>query len=105
MGSHIVVTDQNNEQLLDNGNILDNRLLIGGGNSTIINNRILSDASIPTDTNILPDRIILSDGDITGKYLILTIEHKHYWFSYPSNYSRDLFNITYFSYRFLKVIL
>lgn len=70
VGSHIVVTDQNNEQLLDNGNILDNRLLIGGTNATIINNRILSDNSISSDTNILADRIILSDANVTGKYIL-----------------------------------
>lgn len=70
LGSHIVVTDQNNEQLLDSGNILDNRLLIGGGNSTIINNRIISENTISNDANILPDRIILSDANVAGKYKI-----------------------------------
>lgn len=63
LGSHIVVTDQNNEQLLDNGNILDNRLLIGAGNTALINNRIISETSIPSDANI-----ILSDADVTGNY-------------------------------------
>lgn len=77
LGSHIVVTDQNNEQLLDNGNILqDNRLLVGGdirSNSTLLNSRILSE-NIQNDANILQDRIILTDSNVSGKKR--TIDYK-----------------------------
>lgn len=70
LGSHIVVTDQNNEQLIDNGNILqDGRLLVSqdlrnGGN--LLNNRII-EGNLQNDAGLLQDRIILSEPNVAGK--------------------------------------
>ncbi|XP_018568182.1 myelin regulatory factor isoform X2 [Anoplophora glabripennis] len=61
LGSHIVVTDQSSDQqILDNGNILqDNRLLVGGNGTTILSNRIIQD-----DPGILQDRMILPENNV-----------------------------------------
>lgn len=64
LGSHIVVTDQNNEQLIDNGGILqDGRLLVPNG-AGLMNNRI-----IEGDGGMLQDRILT---ETTGE-LVITV--------------------------------
>lgn len=68
LGSHIVVTDQSNDQqILDNGSILqDNRLLVGGNGTTILSNRIIQD-NLQNDPGILQDRMILPENNVSGR--------------------------------------
>lgn len=68
LGSHIVVTDQSNDQqILDNGNILqDNRLLVGGNGTTILSNRIIQE-NLQNDPGILQDRMILPENNVPGR--------------------------------------
>ncbi|XP_050503840.1 myelin regulatory factor-like protein isoform X2 [Diabrotica virgifera virgifera] len=68
LGSHIVVTDQNSEQLLENGGILqDNGLIVSGdirNGTTILSNRAIQE-NLQGDQTILQGRIILSESNVT----------------------------------------
>ncbi|XP_030749081.1 myelin regulatory factor isoform X2 [Sitophilus oryzae] len=85
LGSHIVVTDQNSEGLIDsNGIIQDNRLLVTQDvrNANLLGNRILTDG-ISSD-----HEIILSDNvqDPNRQILLPTVQTEP-----NSNYSRSLY--------------
>ncbi|KAG5886872.1 hypothetical protein JTB14_024729 [Gonioctena quinquepunctata] len=90
LGSHIVVTDQNSEQLLDNGNILqDNGLLVSGDirtNTTILNNRSIQD-NIQSDPTILQSRIIISEANSTDNNRPILLPSS----DSPSNFDRNIF--------------
>ncbi|XP_074040694.1 myelin regulatory factor homolog 1 [Leptinotarsa decemlineata] len=88
LGSHIVVTDQNSEQLLDNSNIMqDSGLLVSGdirGNATILNNRTIQE-NLQSDSSILQSRIIISESNDNSRPILLPSSDT------SSNFERSIF--------------
>lgn len=79
LGSHIVVTEQNGEnRLLDNGNIMQERILVGDElrSGNILNGRIIQD-NLPSDSNLMQERLLLSDGTISEGERQVLIQTNH----------------------------